>query len=166
MQAKHHAIKETQGTKVAASVVELQEAMPSARIVYASATGVSEVANMAYLTRLGLFGPGTAFSTSDDFITSLQRKGINFLEQLAMDLKSQGFYVARGLSFRSAEFMELEIGLTDAQIALYDAAVAIWADLREAIHRAWAAFGDASTDPWKPFWAAQQVGSHVSCLLL
>lgn len=39
--------KESQSTKVATCVLELQSRLPSARVVYCSATGVSEVANMA-----------------------------------------------------------------------------------------------------------------------
>ena len=43
--------KET-GTKVAATVLALQQRLPLARIVYCSATGISEVGNMAYMARL------------------------------------------------------------------------------------------------------------------
>lgn len=136
-------------------MIELQQALPAARIVYASATGVCEVSNMAYLSRLGLFGPGTAFKDFDTFANSLRRKGINFLEHLAMDLKSQGFYLARGLSFRSTEFTQLELKLTESQQDMYDTAVAGWIDLRQALHRALEI--NASNDPWRAFWAAQQV---------
>lgn len=41
------------------NVVSLQRAMPNARIVYASATGVSEISNMGFMERLGLWGKGT-----------------------------------------------------------------------------------------------------------
>ena len=37
---------ENGGTKVAAAVIELQKKLPMARVLYCSATGVSEVANM------------------------------------------------------------------------------------------------------------------------
>ena len=37
------------GLQVATSVLELQERLPLARVVYCSATGVSEVGNMAYM---------------------------------------------------------------------------------------------------------------------
>jgi hypothetical protein len=74
LQAKHHSEKEGQGTKVAAAVIELQRALPAARVVYCSATGVSEVGNMAYMRRLGLFGPGSSFPTFQDFLASLKRK--------------------------------------------------------------------------------------------
>jgi hypothetical protein len=71
---KHSAVGNKEGTKVAATAVALQRALPAARVVYCSATGVSEVGNMAYLTRLGLFGAGSAFPTFDAFLGSLKRK--------------------------------------------------------------------------------------------
>lgn len=37
-------------------VVALQAALPNARVVYASATGASEPANLGYMSRLGNFG--------------------------------------------------------------------------------------------------------------
>jgi hypothetical protein len=37
-------------------VVELQQALPRARILYCSATGVTDLENMAYMERLGLWG--------------------------------------------------------------------------------------------------------------
>ena len=48
-------------TKTGLTVLELQNKLPKARIIYASATGASEPRNMAYMTRLGLWGPGTPF---------------------------------------------------------------------------------------------------------
>ena len=48
---------------VGKTVVELQAALPLARVVYLSATGATHVQDMSYMTRLGLWGPGTYFST-------------------------------------------------------------------------------------------------------
>ena len=48
-------------TKTGLAVLELQEKLPNARIIYASATGASEPKNMAYMVRLGLWGTGTPF---------------------------------------------------------------------------------------------------------
>lgn len=41
---------------------------------------------------------------------------MSFLEMLAIELKSEGLYVARGLSFAAAEFTELRCDLTSAQV--------------------------------------------------
>ena len=48
--------------QVATATLELQEKLPKARVLYCSATGVSEVGNLAYMTRLGLWGPGPTSS--------------------------------------------------------------------------------------------------------
>lgn len=42
-------------------MLQIQQMLPRARVVYCSATGVSEVGNMAYMTRLGLWGSGRAW---------------------------------------------------------------------------------------------------------
>ena len=46
-------------TKVARSVIELQRRLPRAQVVYASATGISDVGSMAFAERLGLWGQET-----------------------------------------------------------------------------------------------------------
>lgn len=51
----------TKPTKTGITVLELQNKLPKARIIYASATGASEPRNMAYMVRLGLWGAGTPF---------------------------------------------------------------------------------------------------------
>lgn len=55
-------------------MLELQKRLPKARVVYASATGASEPKNMAYMTRLGLWGPGTPFPEFSDFIQAVERR--------------------------------------------------------------------------------------------
>ena len=46
-------------TKSAAAVVNLQNALPRARVVYCSATAVSEPFSLGFMSRLGLWGYGT-----------------------------------------------------------------------------------------------------------
>ncbi|GFR47434.1 hypothetical protein Agub_g9154, partial [Astrephomene gubernaculifera] len=86
--------KEAGSTKVAAAVLALQERLPRARVLYCSATGVSEVGNMAYMVRMGLWGPGTPFDSFQTFLDSMRRRGVSFLELLAMEMKAEGKYVA------------------------------------------------------------------------
>ena len=59
-----------------------------------------QVGNLAYMTRLGLWGPGTAFPDFGAFLDSMKARGVSFLELLAMEMKAEGFYLARSLSFR------------------------------------------------------------------
>ena len=61
-------------TKTGQTVLELQKRLPKARVVYASATGASEPKNMAYMTRLGLWGAGTPFPEFNDFIQAVERR--------------------------------------------------------------------------------------------
>jgi P-loop containing NTP hydrolase pore-1 len=58
----------------------------------------------AYMSRLGLWGPGSAFADFQAFLDSMKKRGVSFLEMLAMEMKAEGMYVARALSFRQAPF--------------------------------------------------------------
>lgn len=61
-------------TKTGIAVVKLQNLLPKARVVYSSATGASEPRNMAYMSRLGLWGLGTAFRTFQHFEKTVERR--------------------------------------------------------------------------------------------
>ena len=58
--------------QVSVAVLELQRALPLARVVYCSATGASDLTNLAYMTRLGLWGPFSAFKDFDAFVEASQ----------------------------------------------------------------------------------------------
>ena len=58
------------------AVVDLQQALPKARIVYVSATGATEVSNLSYADRLGLWGPSTPFPTKLAFFDKVAAGGI------------------------------------------------------------------------------------------
>ena len=83
--------------------IPLYRLLPKARVVYCSATGVSDVKNLAYMERLGLWGDGTAYKTFQNFLDTITQRGLGAAEMLAMEMKSAGVYVSRGLSFRQAE---------------------------------------------------------------
>lgn len=72
------------------TVLELQNKLPKARVVYASATGASEPRNMAYMVRLGLWGEGTPFREFADFISAVEKRGVGAMEIVAMDMKLRG----------------------------------------------------------------------------
>lgn len=56
-------------TKTSKCVIDIQRKMPRARVVYCSATGVTELSNLAYCERLGLWGKGLAFPNFEKFYT-------------------------------------------------------------------------------------------------
>ncbi len=62
------------GSKTGSAVLRLQDVFPKARIVYCSATGASEPRNMAYMSRLGIWGKGTQFNSFDNFIAAVERR--------------------------------------------------------------------------------------------
>lgn len=45
----------SKSTKVAQAVVDIQRRLPLARVLYCSATGVSELSDLAFMERLGLW---------------------------------------------------------------------------------------------------------------
>ncbi len=98
---------------------------------YVSATGATEPANLAYASRLGLWGgPDAPFTTRADFLDAAESGGIAFMELVARELKAMGLYIARSLSFEGVEYSPLAHPLTPDDVAIWDA----WADAFQVIH--------------------------------
>ena len=116
--------------------VLLQNQLPGARVLYASATGASDVNNLAYAVRLGLWGPDTAFADREQFISSIRQGGIAAMELVARDLKATGLYMARALSFAGVEYEILRHELTPAQIEIYDTYADAWSIIHQNMERA------------------------------
>lgn len=95
VEAKNFNAGNDTGSKVAACVIELQRRCPNARVVYCSATGISEIGNMAYMQRLGFWGAGTPFADADRFITAMKNRGVGFLEMLVRKGSIRGIYCIR-----------------------------------------------------------------------
>lgn len=125
------AMGKKEGSQQGVCGVLLQNQLPGARVLYASATGASDVNNLAYAVRLGLWGPETAFSNREQFISGIRKGGIAAMELVARDLKALGLYTARALSFAGVAYDILRHELTRDQIAIYDA----YADAWSLIHR-------------------------------
>jgi hypothetical protein len=115
------------GSEQGIAGIRLQNLLPRARILYASATGASDVNNLAYAARLGLWGPETAFADRSQFVGSIRQGGIAAMELVARDLKALGLYAARALSFAGVEYDVLEHRLTPEQIGIYDSYADAWA---------------------------------------
>ena len=63
-------------SKAAAAIVELQKKLPRARVVYCSATAVSEPFSLGFMSRLGLWGFGTENPCGfNQFLGSIKRLG-------------------------------------------------------------------------------------------
>jgi len=111
--------------------LRLQNALPDGRVLYVSATGATTVANLAYATRLGLWGStDMPFATRPDFVAAMEAGGIAAMEVLARDLKALGLYASRALSYAGVEVEMLEHQLSAEQIRIYDS----YAGAFEIIH--------------------------------
>lgn len=156
--------KDNASTKVALAVAHIQRLLPKARVVYCSATGVSDVKNMAFMERMGLWGDGAPFRSFEQFIDTVQKKGLGVAEMLAMEMKSSGMYVSRGLSYIQAEFATVEIELTKDQVKMFDTAAHVWNELRVALESAISRTRSSNNRVWSTFWGAHQRFFKQLCL--
>lgn len=83
--------------------------MPALRTVSLSATAATDVMNLGYLDRLGLWGPGTPFPSGfSQFAAEISHGGMSAMELIARDLKAQGKYLSRTLSYKGVKYVDDE----------------------------------------------------------
>lgn len=142
--------------------IELQNRLPLARIVYSSATGATEISNLAYADRLGIWGKGTAFPDKHDFIAKMDEGGVAAMEQVAQSLKATGSYCSRGLAMDDGTengkvtYDRLTHHLTPDQHEQYDALADGWQNVLEHIDKALEFTGGKRGSAQSQFWGAQQ----------
>ncbi|XP_027881093.1 protein strawberry notch homolog 1 isoform X3 [Xiphophorus couchianus] len=154
-------------TKTGLAVLELQNKLPKARVVYASATGASEPRNMAYMNRLGIWGHKTPFREFGNFIQAVERRGVGAMEIVAMDMKLRGMYIARQLSFTGVTFKIEEVPLTQQYINMYNKSVRLWVSAREKFQQAanlMEAEQRMKKSMWGQFWSAHQRFFKYLCI--
>jgi hypothetical protein len=134
------AIKGKRGTtkpsKRAITGINLQKALPNARIIYVSATGATEINNLAYADRLGLWGEGTAFSDVTSFVNEVSSGGVAAMELVSRDMKSLGNYISRSLSFDGVTYQRMEHDLTPLQTEVYNELATAWQTVLQNINSA------------------------------
>lgn len=110
------------------AVIDLQDptVSPDYRIVYSSATGATDVRNMAYMTRLGLWGLGTSFGSFEEFLSQIEDGGIGAMELVCRDMKALGMYLSASISYEGVEYTETKHILTEKQREMYNAAAHAW----------------------------------------
>ncbi|MGB9886892.1 MAG: strawberry notch-like NTP hydrolase domain-containing protein [Moorellales bacterium] len=139
--------------------IELQRRLPNARVVYASATGATEVRHLAFAERLGLWGEGTPFASKMDFIEKVASGGLAAMELVARDMKAMGVYLARNLDYTGVTYGTLEHQLTEEQKEIYDTLARAWQIVLQNIDKALEvtnASPHAKMHARSQFWAAQQ----------
>jgi hypothetical protein len=157
----------TDPSKKALAVVDLQKVFPNARVLYVSATGATEPNNLAFASRLGLWGIGKAFDRAEKFYTEIKSAGLSAMEIVARDLKSMGLYMARTLSFKGVNggdpvgFDRLEHQLTPDQEEIYRKAAEGWQTIFTNLDLALDSTGagrsaSAKSAASSAFWGSQQ----------
>ncbi|CAM9850065.1 unnamed protein product, partial [Ectocarpus sp. 13 AM-2016] len=124
--------------------------------------------NLAYATRLGLWGEHSPFRGFKEFKESMEKRGLGALEMLAMELKAKGSYVSRGLGWKGAEFETCQVKLPPSTVEMYDKAVEFWMLLRKELEKSASACGSSGMckaerckdghvcSPMRQFWGQQQ----------
>lgn len=154
-------------TKTGLAVLELQNKLPKARIVYASATGATEPKNMGYMTRLGIWGKGTPFEDFGQFVSTVEKRGVGAMELVAIDLKMRGMYMARQLSFTGVNFRIDEVPIQKDFIKLYNKCANLWVDARNKFEKALDLMGSDNVIKktiWTQFWASHQRFFKYLCI--
>ncbi|XP_037554120.1 protein strawberry notch homolog 2 isoform X2 [Nematolebias whitei] len=160
-----HKAKNATSTKMGKAVLDLQNKLPQARVVYASATGASEPKNMIYMSRLGIWGEGTPFRTFEDFLHAIEKRGVGAMEIVAMDMKVSGMYIARQLSFSGVSFRIEEIGLDSDIREVYNKAAKLWAEALQVFMLAADELGLVSRKSlWGQFWSSHQRFFKYLCI--
>ena len=120
----HAAISER--SAVGKAVRTLQRQAPEAGVVYSTATAASQVSQLGYMERLGMWGRSTGhqFATHAQFASAMKARGPAALELLSLDLKRRGVYIARALAASDAPARMVAAPLTQDQQDLYDSCCA------------------------------------------
>lgn len=142
--------------------VDLQKQLPNARIVYSSATGATEISNLAYAERLGIWGRGTPFADKNSFINSMDAGGVAAMEAVAQSLKATGSYCSRAIAMDDGtpngrvEYDRLTHKLSPDQHEMYDALADGWQNVLENIDKALEITNGTKSSAASAFWGAQQ----------
>ena len=136
--------------------IKLQELLPKAKVVYSSATGATEVSNLRYAERLGLWGQGTPFENGRDFIEQISRSGIAAMEAVAHSMKAQGVYMSRNLSYDGVTYSRVTHDLTSEQTKVYNDISDAWSVIAQNINKALEITKGKRGAANRVFWGAQQ----------
>jgi antirestriction protein ArdC/phage/plasmid primase-like uncharacterized protein len=141
--------------------INLQRELPNARVTYVSATGATEISNLSYADRLGLWGEGTPFADVNAFIGNVSKGGIASMELISRDMKAMGMYIARSLSYDGVSYERLEHTLSDLQEDIYNELAGAWQVVLNNVDQALeitqaGSSGSAKSAALAQFWGAHQ----------
>lgn len=141
--------------------INLQRELPNARVVYVSATGATEVSNLSYADRLGLWGEGTPFADANAFINGVSAGGIASMELISRDMKAMGMYLARSLSYDGVSYERMEHKLSELQEDIYNELAGAWQIVLNNVEKALEITqaeksGQGKSAAMAQFWGAHQ----------
>jgi hypothetical protein len=129
--------KEPASTATGQRSVELQKHFPLARVLYCSATGITNLENMQFMVRLGFWGQNAPFANFDEFKRAMgNNQKIALLELLGLEMKLQGSYVSRSIGYAGSEFNMQIVKLRQEDILLYRKCTEYFALLLDGIKAA------------------------------
>ena len=141
--------------------INLQRELPNARVTYVSATGATEISNLSYADRLGLWGEGTPFADVTAFISNVAKGGIASMELISRDMKALGVYLSRSLSYDGVSYERLEHTLSPLQEDIYNELAGAWQVVLNNVEQALVitqagSNGNAKSAALSQFWGAHQ----------
>eukprot|EP00746_Dinoflagellata_sp_MGD_P011152 gnl/MRDRNA2_/MRDRNA2_123318_c0_seq1.p1 gnl/MRDRNA2_/MRDRNA2_123318_c0~~gnl/MRDRNA2_/MRDRNA2_123318_c0_seq1.p1 ORF type:complete len:1586 (-),score=337.38 gnl/MRDRNA2_/MRDRNA2_123318_c0_seq1:81-4226(-) len=159
------------GAKIAQLVVDLQQDCTDSAVLYATATGATEVNHFMYMERLGLWGtddcaftgdmssdllaPKPLFRSFRDFRAHVERGGICAMELVAIQLRAMGAMSCRSLSFVGTTFELLVSPLSGDERDKYNQCVYLWNDMKTVIDRLPTDADRSRRNLGAQFWGAQ-----------
>ncbi|CAJ1340021.1 unnamed protein product [Effrenium voratum] len=143
-----HKAKNLESSRCAALVEDLQAMCTNCPVLYATATGATEVSHLQYMVRLGLWGvedrpdrpdrnpdrdrnPKPPFPNFASFRKVVEKGGVTAMELVAVQLRLSGSLSCRSLGFEGTKFELCTATLGQPEIQQYDAASDLWRDLRQ-----------------------------------
>lgn len=109
-----------------AAVLELTRRAPDAHIIYASATAASDLHELRYMERLGLWGPKTIFADYPTLRGAVSKAGILGFELLARKMVTMGRCIVRTISYEGLEYETLVSPILPAEAERIDRYIEFW----------------------------------------
>uniref|UniRef100_G3RWA9 Strawberry notch homolog 2 n=1 Tax=Gorilla gorilla gorilla TaxID=9595 RepID=G3RWA9_GORGO len=161
-----HKAKNAGSTKMGKAVLDLQNKLPLARVVYASATGGAVRIPLSFCLAVPAKGyPTRVLGFRLHPAPPRTLGGVGAMEIVAMDMKVSGMYIARQLSFSGVTFRIEEIPLAPAFECVYNRAALLWAEALNVFQQAADWIGlESRKSLWGQFWSAHQRFFKYLCI--
>ena len=139
--------------------IKFKDELRNARFLNASATAATNSKNLAYLTRMGLWGEGSPFKNFTEFLGTMSQGGLGAMELLSRDMKSNGNYISRTISYKGVDYETLNHTMNESEIASYNSMADFWSEILQNMDEAAknsGLKGRAARNHAKQYYAAQQ----------